>query len=543
MIDPNFTPFWSGEDNTQSNPLNVGYDSRGADMERRTDIMNDELAARNDAESQAKSDYYAAKKETELQNTMFGGTQLANTPNHNTDSGVKTSTAKALATFGVTLLTAGLAGVPVGVAAATGLNQAAQQYGRDMNRSYRLNQALDGHLDNYDESTIQDYIMFGDRDSLKLREETNAQIRKFNERPNKEQFIGSADVFSNLTGLEATEENGFQGAGMYGKKWDSFTNKYGSWFKSADTRTQEAQIDRLNNPALSGNQPKAFAGSGTQFVDANGNTRTLYRKNDGRFYDASDNPVDVVGEGLVEADTRRIDNAYKVLQNQDQYSQGEVNQARAIVGQEQQIELNRGRLSSSEYKEVDNDLFADSNAIRLTDTLTTMANDLAEGGHTARGMSIQQWVNSYAPMLGLPYMGNQEAERLYSRLMSGEQEVVRELAQAFRPVSEGTIKIVQDSLRGANIQATAESLGTTRNNLTESFNRNLDRYQNTYGATFDYDQFSFDDGRGADFSGSDSDVVIPNHPVYGNVTEEDIKTTMDANNMTREEVLNLLGGA
>lgn len=498
LIDSGFTPFWQsegGESSSFSDALNVGYDSRSA-------IMNDNMQANNDREEQAKADYYAAKKQAEVQNTMFGGTALANTPNHNTETGQRTSAAKALATFGVSLLTAGLAGAPVGIAAAAGLNQAAKQYGRDMNRSYRLNQALNGQLDNYTDLSIQDYIMSGNRDGLMLLEEENSQIRKFNERADKQQYIGSGDVFTKLTGLDATEANGYQGAGLYGKQWDSFENKYGNWFKAQDTRQTEANIRRLDNPAVgSGSAPKAFAGSGTQFVDRDGNTRTLYRMNDGTFRDASNNPVDVVGEGLQESDTREIDYAYSVLKNQDSYSQDEVKRARQIVGQSQELDLNRGKLSRSEYKEADEQLFADSNAIRLTDTLASMADDLAKGGHSARGLSIQEWVNSFTEVAGFT-LGNQEAERLYNRLNSGDLEVVRELAQAFRPVSDSQIKLVQDSLRGSTMEARAESLATTRNNLADSMNRNLERYQGTYGASFAYDPYSFDDNRGADFSGA-----------------------------------------
>lgn len=246
LIDPKVQPFWStnpegvveevstSTTNPSSSLFNFGYDSR-------SEIMNDNMQARNDREAKAKEDYYAAKKQSEIQNTMFGGTALANTPNHNTEEGVYTSVAKSALVLGGTLLTMGLGGVPVAVAAAAGLTQGAKTYARDMNRSFRLNQALNGDLDKYTDLSIQDYILKGE--GLIFQEEENSQIRKFQQQASKEQYVGSEEVFTNLTGLEATLENGFQGAGMYRKDWDSLQGKYGSWAAKSMDRITSKGVD------------------------------------------------------------------------------------------------------------------------------------------------------------------------------------------------------------------------------------------------------------------------------------------------------------
>ncbi len=467
LIDSNVRPFWDMEGVSVEtiNPTNNNYNSRSV-------IMNDNLQARDERESQAKADYYAAKKATEVQNTMFGGTQLANTPNHNTDSGVRTSTAKSLATFGVSLLTAGLAGVPVGVAAAAGLNQAAKQYGRDMNRSYRLNQALNGDLDQYTDISKEGYILNGNLDSLIFQEEENSQIRKFGERPAKEQFIGSAEVFEQVTGLQATEANGFQGAGMYDQDWNGFGNRYDAWKAKSDPRIAETALTNARN-RNSGSNAKAFAGGATQFEDNNGLRTTLYRMDDGTFRNASNQPVDPVQMGLKEVDQDSLDIAKKIMSDTTA-TPNQRDWAAGVLQQEDLKANERGLMTPAAYDTYVEDVYQTQVDIGGLDASLEVLKTLSESDASRIGQGTINTLNRYLEPVGLS-LGEKELRQFYQASEADRLELVAGLVRAFAPVSDTAMDLVQDSLRGKTFEQTYQSVEATRRRLARQYNGLIDR--------------------------------------------------------------------
>ncbi|MEZ9229972.1 hypothetical protein AB4259_02670 [Vibrio amylolyticus] len=465
LIDDNFRPFWDVDSDTVNQVTNSGYDSRSA-------IMNDNLAARDEAESKAKADYYAAKKATEVQNTMFGGSALANTPNHNTSAGVRTSTAKSLATFGVALLQGALVGAPVGVAAAMGLNQAGKQYGRDMNRSYRLNQALNGDLDNYTDLSIQDYILSGNRDGLIFQEEENSQLRKFNERPSREQFIGSADVFSNLTGLEATPENGFQGAGMYSKDWDEFSGNYDNWKVKQDPRIAETALTNAQN-RNTGSNAKAFAGGATQFEDNNGLRTTLYRMDDGSFRNASNQVVDPMAMGLTEVDQDSVAIAKKIMTD----ATATPNQRDWAAGVLQQDDLKaneRGLMTPSAYESLVENVYQTRTDIGGLDASLEVLKILSESDASRIGQGTVNTINRYLEPMGLT-VGQEDLRKFYQSSEADRLELVASLVRAFAPVSDTAMELVQDSLKGKTFEQTYQAVEATRRRLARNYNGLIER--------------------------------------------------------------------
>ncbi|MFA0145373.1 hypothetical protein AB4452_04725 [Vibrio lentus] len=471
LIDNEVRPFWEGNGisietitgGSTDNPMNVGYDSRSA-------IMNDNLAARDEREAKAKEDYYAAKKATEVQNTMFGGTQLANTPNHNTDSGVKTSTAKALATFGVSLLTAGLAGVPVGVAAAAGLNQAGKQYGRDMNRSYRLNQALNGDLDQYTDISKEDYILNGNLESLIFQEEENSQIRKFQELKSKEQYIGSPEVFKNLTGLEATTANGYQGAGMYSKDWDEAKGKYGDWKVKTDPRIAQTALTNAQN-RNSGKDAKAFSGGATQFEDADGNRTMLYRMDDGTFRDASNQPVDPVKMGLTEVNQDNIEIAKKLMTDPTA-TPAQRDWAAGVLQQDDLKKNERGFMSSSRYENYVEGVFEDQATITgLTNALDVLK-ALEEDDVSRLGQGTINNVNRYLEPFGMS-LGDPETRKSYQASEADRIELVAQIIRAFAPVSDTAMELVMEGFKGQTFEQTAQAAEATLRRYINQYNTKL----------------------------------------------------------------------
>ncbi|MEZ9705463.1 hypothetical protein AB4342_01380 [Vibrio breoganii] len=450
--------------------LNVGYDSRTADMARRSDIMNDELSARDEREAKARDDYYAAKKQAEVQNSMFGGTQLANTPNHNTDSGVKTSAAKALATFGVALLTGGLAGIPVGVAAAAGLNQAGKQYGRDMNRSFRLNQALDGRLDQYTDISKEEYILNGNLDSLKFMEEENSQIRKFQERQDREQFIGSGAVFEQITGKKATAENGFQGAGMYSKDWNEFSGQYDDWKVKADPRLAEAALNRTSG---SSRDVKAFAGGATSFQDANGNRTTLYRMDDGSFRDSANRPVNPVELGLTEVNQDNIDIAKKVMSDSTS-TPSQRDWAAGVLQADALKESERGLMSPSRYETYVDDVFDTQATITGLSNAMDVLQALEEDNVSRLGQGTINSVNRYLEPLGFS-LGDAETRQRYQASEADRLELVAQIIRAFAPVSDTAMELVMQGFEGKTFEQTVQSADATRRRFANQYNTLLEQ--------------------------------------------------------------------
>ncbi|MGR5435244.1 hypothetical protein [Vibrio owensii] len=471
LIDPNVRPFWESDGvtvetvtgGTTSNPFNFGYDSRTA-------IMNDNLQARDEREAKAKEDYYAAKKATEVQNTMFGGSSLANTPNHNTDAGVKTSTAKSLATFGVSLLTAGLAGAPVGVAAALGLNQAAKQYGRDMNRSFRLNQALNGELDQYTDLSMQEYILNGNLESLVFQEEENSQLRKFQERKDKGQYIGSPEMFENLTGKKATPENGYQGKGMYSKQWNEFKGKYDDWAMSTDPRGMEAALARTSG---TNRDAKAFAGGATSFQDKDGNRTTLYRMDDGTFRDSANRVVDPIAEGLTEVNQDNIDIAKRIMSDSTA-TPAQRDWAANILQQESLRENERGLMTPAAYDTYVEDVYQTQVDVAGLDASLEVLKALSESDASRIGQGTINTLNRYLEPVGMS-VGQEELRKFYQSSEADRLELVASLVRAFAPVSDTAMELVQDSLRGKTFEQTYQSVDATRRRLARTYNGLLDR--------------------------------------------------------------------
>lgn len=473
MIDNEVRPFWESDGvtvetvkgGTASNPLNFGYDSRTA-------IMNDNLQARDEREAKAKEDYYAAKKAAEVQNTMFGGSSLANTPNHNTDAGVRTSTAKALATFGVSLLTAGLAGAPVGVAAAMGLNQAAKQYGRDMNRSFRLNQALNGDLDQYTDLSKQDYILNGNLESLIFQEEENSQIRKFQERKDKGQYIGSPEMFEQLTGKSATKANGYQGAGMYSKQWDEFKGKYDDWAMDKDPRAMEAALTNASNRG-SGRDAKAFAQGATVFEDVKGSRTTLYRMDDGTFRNSSNQVVDPARQGLTPVNQDNIDIAKKIM-GDTTATPAQRDWAATVLQQESLKENERGLMTPAAYDTYVEDVYQTQVDVAGLDASLEVLKALSESDASRIGQGTINTLNRYLEPVGMS-VGEEELRKFYQSSEADRLELVASLVRAFAPVSDTAMELVQDSLRGKTFEQTYQAVDATRRRLARNYNGLLDR--------------------------------------------------------------------
>lgn len=437
----------------------------------RDEIMNNAYQARTELESKAQSDYYAAKKQSEIQSSMFGGTALANTPNLNTDSGQRTATAKALTTFGLSLLTGGLAGVPVGVAAAMGLNQAAKGYGRDMNRSYRLNKALSGDLDQYTDMSIQDWVMSGDSSKLKLLEEENSQIRKFNERPTREQYVGSKEVFENITGLEATTANGWQGAGMYSQQWDSFSNKYEKYTKSDDTRQAEEAIRKSKETPVGGTgaDDKLFSGGEVQFIDPNGNTVTLYRTNNANapFRDSGGNPVNPTELGLREVNQTNIDIARKLMTDPSATA-SQREWAAQILQAEELAKNERGNMSPTRYEGWVQDIYRQQSDMEGIDTTISHIDSLLEGDTSRLGQRTVNIINGLLEPLNTS-IGDPDLRKKWQAYSGDKLELTASLVRAFAPVSDTAMNLVETSLEGATLEAIKSALESTKRRIDRDY--------------------------------------------------------------------------
>jgi hypothetical protein len=182
-----------------------------------------------------KAQYFDAKKEAEIQSTVFD--DFVEVPRHGPDgNGGAESAAKSLMVYAGTLL-GGMAGTRgmndedrdfyVGGLHLAASSAAIDSFAVDIDRSYRRDQAEALYSrDGYTKTSIDDYIMTGDKKHLKSKEELNAQAKKFEGTGLTEAYFGNT---SQLTG---SGTGTFNKPGKYKRSFNKNTHTYGPWTQS-----------------------------------------------------------------------------------------------------------------------------------------------------------------------------------------------------------------------------------------------------------------------------------------------------------------------